>query len=333
MKKIFIPVFIALLIYFVMQNNFMNMYSTYSPPIKSKQINTQDDQAAKNDDNISGNFLERTMSNVLANILKTEEGKAIFAQIIQPMYQPLNGELIGYKVNNSNIIDSMFHINILQAGAGKNTVCGQKVVINYKIYDLTGNLLSTENDKHIRLGENMIVPSLDAVIVGMKKGEKRSALITDKYINYATHNLSSDKKTTYNAKFDIELISAEDLPYNYNDVRMFDDEMAYTVPLLCGMETSFDMKVTDLTNNKTLYDTKGKDQIKMRIGQPDYPLILSFLIHNKIPVGTRTAIIQAFMLKDKTFGNNIKIDNKNSYLMIELSDFPSIIGNRLHENK
>ena len=148
-------------------NNSNNSNSNNNNPTKSK----------KSDDNITGNFLERSLSKIAINILKTPSGREFFENLIQPATKlgAIDKE-VGFKIDNSKIVNSMFSINDFDLGKGFKAVCGQIANVNYSLYDNDDNILM-EGKQTIQLGSNKIAPGVDMLITGMKVGQTRHARI------------------------------------------------------------------------------------------------------------------------------------------------------------
>jgi len=298
------------------------------------QIRTHEDlpdnkTPAKTDEasnELTGNFLERTLSSVLINVLKTEDGRIFFENILKPMNKPLNHNKQSFKVNNTDFINSMFQIKTFGEGEVGPASCGHVVTINYQISDMQGALID-EQTKTYPLGSRPIIAGLDAIVVGMMVGQSRSAVIPPKY----GYKDSPNKKASIDPDqpYKINVVLKEILPHNFvrsDEVKVFDDEIAYQQPLMCGDKVVFDAKITKLTNSTVLYDSneQGK-KINMTIGDVYNPLIFSFALHGKIPSGVRTIIAKGRTFK--ALGSNInKITLKSAmepeeYFMLELMNF------------
>ena len=275
---------------------------------------------------VTGNFIEKTLSNVLINILKTEDGKLFFENIIQPMNQPLAGGEHSFKINNSELIKGMFRINSFGEGSVGPASCGHIVTAHYQIFDINNSIIEDQT-KTFTLGARSVLPGLDSVIVGMMIGQTRQATLQPKYAykeaKYRKAGINPD------SPYKVSVVLKEILPHNFvksDEVKIFDDEIAYKTPLMCGERTSFDAIITRLSNGKVLYDSTNKNQkISMIIGDLNYPLIFSYALHNKIPVGARTVIAKGKSFRGLATGMS-KIFPKeqlpaDEYFMLELKNF------------
>lgn len=285
-------------------------------------------QKADNTETVpTGNFIEKTISNVLINVLKTEDGRLFFENILQPSNKPLAGSNHSYKINNIDFIHSLFKINTFGQGTIGPVSCGHIVTIHYQILT-TNNSIVDEKTKTYTLGSRSIIPGLDSVIVGMMVGQTRQALIPAKYAYYDAkyqrpHSVNPD------ALYKVNITLKEVIPQNFvknDEVKIFDDEIAYKMPLMCGDGAVFEAKITRLSDAEVLYDSEltGK-KINITIGDLNYPMIFSYALHSKIPIGTRTVIA-----KGKSFQSlGAKISNifpkeqlpSDEYFMLELKNF------------
>lgn len=317
----------AIIIYYIIQTKLQLSPEENEPVIETKEVtqNTSDATQPPEPQVLTGNFLEKSISKVVINALKTEQGRAFFENLIQQKNQPLASGEYSIEVNR-DFIQPLFKINTLGSGTEGPATCGQVATIHYQILDINNNLISEET-KTFTLGAKPIIPGIDIVTNGMMIGQTRQAIIPAKYAYYDApykkDNLEQD------AAYRVNVALNSILPKNFinpNEVKIFDDEIAYKIPLLCGDTTEFDAKITRLSNGQVLYDSKHNDKkINMKIGDITYPLIVSYALHGKIPVGTRTVIAkgQAF----KAPGSNINrmlnqsIIPVDEYLMLELTNF------------
>ena len=329
MQKTLSLIIAAAIIYSIVQMKMQSPKET-SPTTKAEEAteevqtaqNVQDISSAEQDNvPVSGNFFEKTISRVLINALKTEEGRLFFENLLQPMNKPITDGQYTIKVDR-DLIQSMFKINSFGEGKIGHATCGHIVSVKYQLLDINNSLIS-EDTKTFTLGSKIINPNIDAVIVGQMVGQTRQALIPASMDNYKLGDISN--KSPY--KVNIVLNSI--LPNNYinvDEVKIFDDEIAYKTPLLCGDKVKFMAKITRLSDGAVLYDSveKGR-QIDIKIGDINYPLIISYALHGKVPVGTRTVIARGKSFK--ALGSNVNkmlnqdIIHPDEYLMLELTNF------------
>ncbi len=268
---------------------------------------------------IAGTFFEKTLSSVMINVLKSDEGRMFMESMLQPMNKTVAGSGTGFKMNNDNFIQSIFRINSFGNGDKGPASCGHIVTVHYKILN-NQNTVLTDKVATFPLGSEKIAPGIDAVIVGMKTGETRHATISNKYFQ----ETANDKLSS----FKVNILLKEIIPQNFIDdnVKIFDDEIAYRIPLMCGNKVIYDAKITKLSNNEVIYNSEESgEKINMKIGNLNYPMIFSHALHNKIPVGTRTVIAKGKFFKSYASDNSAIFPNKvldeNEYFMIEFYNF------------
>lgn len=271
----------------------------------------------------SGNFVEKTLSTVLINVLKTDEGRIFIENLVQPANKSLAESGDGFSMNSDLFLNSIFYISTFGEGEKGPASCGQIVTAHYKILS-SNNIVLEDKTATFALGANEIAPGLDAVIAGMKTGQTRHATITNKYIQ----GTEKDKPSS----FKINVLLKEIMPANFagDEVQIFDDRLTYRVPLVCGNKAIYDAKITRLSNGEVLFDsTKTGKKINMTIGNITYPAIFSHALHNKIPVGRRTVLTPGRLLKSYASNNSVifpeETFSSNEYFMVELFNFDDAI--------
>lgn len=323
MQKTLTLIITAAILYMLFQYNLNHVKSPESRyPTNNTNNNThkESNQNPKSDNNpeLSGGFIEKTLSGILINVLKTEEGREFLENLVTPLDQPISGSGHGYKMNNDMLISNMMKIKTFGNVKGGSASCGHLVTVNYRVISMSGILLS-EKTETFPLGSKHDLPGLDAVIVGMYVGQTRHATIPVKLVD--TKQVNS--KNIY--KIEVELKNI--LPQNFvdNSAKIYDDEIAYGLPLLCGQNVVYDAKIIKLSDGTILFDSKEKGTpISMEIGNQIYPVIFSHALHNKIPVGTRTIIANGRLFKSYVDDNSPIFKeynlNNNEYYMLEITN-------------
>jgi len=277
----------------------------------------------------TGSFMEKTISHVMVNLLKTDQGKKAFGNLITPVgMSSERGKTETFKVSNlNNMVEAIFEISTFGAGDKGPASCGHIVTANYQILS-KDNLLIKEATDTFPLGSDKIIPGLDAVIVGMKTQQTRKATISKKLLQ-EIGLVSLDSKLKMEDIVKVSVTLKDIISHNFvnnQDVRMFDDEISYKLPLVCGNKTSYNAKITRLRDSVIMYDSKqtGK-KINMQIGDLNYPIIFSASLHGKIPSGSRTVIAKGKLFKSYATKNSIIFPNielpENEYFMLDLADF------------
>jgi FKBP-type peptidyl-prolyl cis-trans isomerase len=330
MQKFLTLLVAALLLYYLIDSRH-EIYNEVAKP-SSLEKNVQNNEAKSNNsvEIAEGNFFEKTLSKVLINVLKTEDGKRFFENIIQPQNQQVLHSGQGFKINNINYVTSLFNIVTTGEGTLGPASCGHIVTVHYEIQDIRGFKVE-EQTKTFPLGERKIMPGLDNIIVGMRVGQTRKAIVPAKYAfseaKYRRKDLDNDQA------YKVIVTLREILPANFakeDEVRIFDDEIAYRTPLLCGDHANFNAKITKLSTGEVLYDSKPSGiKVSMNVGDITNPMIFSHALYGKIPVGTRAVISKGSTFysfansTSKIFPKNTL--PKNEYFLLELSDFE--VGN------
>lgn len=324
MKKILSLLIALAIIYTIVKAEIQDLPESIKPsgavtPTEEK------DKSAKPDTPITGNFLEKTLSNVAVNALKTEEGRMFLENLLQPMNKPFADGKNTIEVSR-DLIQPMFKINTFGNGTIGPAVCGHLATIHYQILDMANRIIA-EDDKTFILGTKSIVPGIDIIVPGMLVGQTRQAILPAKYAYYDPQY--RNKNTDYESSYRVNIILNALVPNNFiksDEVKIFDDEIAYRTPLLCGNRVKFDAKITKLSNDQVIFDSvKQGKKVDIIIGDITYPMVLSYSLHGKIPVGTRTVVAKGKVFK--TLGSNLnkmvqqdKISN-DEYLMLELTNF------------
>ncbi len=328
MQKLLTLAITAAIIYFIVEiKKKKKIHSTDKANNPSVSASTGNQQAT-NVPELSGNFFEKTLSGVLINVLKTEEGRLFLENILQPMNKPLTGENNSFKINNANLLKSLYRINTFGEGTTGPAVCGHIVTVNYQILTLSNDLVE-EKAQTYTLGSRPVMPGLDTIIVGMMTGQTRHATIPAAAAFHKNNNHPEKAKFDINSAYKVNVTLKALIPNNFikdDEVKIFDDEIAYRLPLTCGDKAQFNAKITNISNGKLVYDSSlSSKKLNVKIGDITYPMIFSYALHNKIPVGTRTVIA-----KGKSF---YSLANKVSpifpkdqlppeqYFLLELSDF------------
>lgn len=255
---------------------------------------------------LEGNFLERMLSKIMINSLKTEEGKAFFSQLIGPENKAIVGNKNGFALGTNDNVKNIFKVSELALGDGNNkAICGQKVDIE---------LIAMNNERHTLsdvLGSKALGPGLSSAVIGMNIGSQREAVIPQKYFGTMFQDF-------HKVRIKLNSIKAN-LFIDSKNTKIYDDRIAYAIPLLCGDKVNFKMVITDLSNGKTIHQSS---QTSHHIGDNNYPLIFAYSLHGKVPVGKRNIIAQGkayrALNKNKLLFLEPILDER--YYMLELSD-------------
>lgn len=285
----------------------LNSFSDLSKDIKND--NSNGDKEKKSQE-LQGNFIEKSVSTIAANLLKTDQGKEFFNKLIQPKYNVEGGQGLLVKSNNQDVIRSFFMINDIAAGSGEPACCGQRVKVLYKTYDINGTSKDSEED--FILGFSRSSPTLDSIIVGMQKGGSRSAVIKDpKYLMKDLSNAPQGFQTH------ISLLETYPIKFEKSKIHIFDTTSGYSMPVLCGDTIDMKIKIADL-GGKEFY-TSQKISFTLGGGSEEWPDFFSYILFNKITYGSRFVIAPAIYLEKLTNRLGLNIHGEK-YLIIEFYD-------------
>jgi hypothetical protein len=325
MQKIVTLLVTGALIYMIFQHN---NHQPPVPPPSALPTSSENSTNPNNDPVPAGNFLEKTASTVLLNILKTDEGRNFFEHIIKPMNDPKLNHDAGFSFSNDQIITTLFSIKTNDSNDNNSdedkgpASCGHIVTINYSLMTMNDQVIK-EGITTFPLGSEKVAPGLDAIIVGMKTGQVREAIINPKYLR------DSSEEEKKGASFKAKVLLQNIIPYNFvqTDVKVFDDIIQYKLPLVCGNTVTYDARVTKLSTGEIMYDSvKNGKQVQMKIGHQHYPVIFSHALHNKIPTGTRTVIAKGRLFKSFLTDSSVIFPHTKlpveEYFMVEFFNFP-----------
>jgi len=329
----------AVLVYTLVQ---MKMQpSSEVATVKEQQVvakdHTKNDTIEQPNTPLTGNFLEKTLSKIIINALRTKEGRTFFENILQPLDNSMNNSVSNNENNysiivNRDLIQPLFKVKTVGGGTEGPAICGHIVTLHYQLMDIGNNLLA-ENTKTFTLGSKSVLPALDVLTVGMMIGQTKEAVVPAQYVYFKNKTDSIipgvQVEIDSNAFYKINIVLQSILPPSFiisEEVKVFDDEIAYKTPLLCGDKLKLDAKVTRLSNGKILYNSKDQGKkLEMKIGDLNYPLIFAYALNGKAPVGTRTVISKSKYFKGLATKSTkiINLDQlqPEEYLMLELSNF------------
>lgn len=318
MQKLITLIVAGLIIYVVMNEKFADIYRDRpASPVKQEVAQGSPDQ--KGEAQMEGNFLEKSLSKMLVNILKTDEGKTFFENLIQPTNKPLGAEGVSFKMDNSQMVSGIFRIKTGGVRKAGPASCGHIVTARYQLTTLS-NTLVEETTKTFNLGGSDVMIGLSDIIVGMYEGETREGVIMPQYAVGA-----KDPKAAYKVKVALQSIMPKVI-IDPASVKIFDDEIAYKRPYLCGERAIFDVKISKCSG-EVVYDSQGLGhKINMVLGDLAYPMIFSHGLFAKMPVGVRTVIAQGKYFRSLAIASTNRIFKKeqlpeDEYFLIEFKNF------------
>jgi hypothetical protein len=323
MKKFFTTISIILIGYF-----FITEYVKKTTNVEVKK-NTEIKQDISNitqsSQNIEGGFIERTISKIMINVLKTPQGQETFIKMIQPLSDGKNTDNFVLEMNNSNFIKKIFEIETNGNEKPIKAICGNIVDVEYLIQDFAKGTSETKRE-NIELGSQKADLALSNIIVGMSEGQKRKATIKEKFFQNALSENQMPKK--------IEVTLHKIIEKQFIDlskIKIFDNVVNHYVPYLCGDKIDFEIKISKIDGTE-IFKSKTGETESYRVGDRSFPMIFAYSLFNKTKSGTRTIITPAKYLKtfdDKLFPTfNIK-NNNSEYYLIDIKDKPILNKNQI----
>jgi hypothetical protein len=281
-----------------------------------------------------GTVLEKYLSNVAANVLKTPEGRAFFENLVTPIGIGIESKDAGSTEDiQNNMLESLFKVAILHKGEGRTACCGHIVQFKYQITDGFGHVIEPEQTTIAQLGQRKILPALENIIAGMKVGELRGATSPGEYAYDVKQFKKQDVRFGEPVKIEVRLLDVQpNFVIDPSSLRIFDDRIAFQIPLLCGDMVKFRVKILKF-DGEVLYDSNiafNQNKIQMRIGDQTFPAIFSYALHKKVPVGKRTIItpgkyMRSMFSKDvnKIFSGKYNLPDEKEHFLVEFYDIES----------
>lgn len=268
---------------------------------------------------VEGNFLERSLSKVALNVLKTPEGRAFLENIITPVGVNQRDDFT-FKSNNPEIMKSILKMKTHVQGEGEEAFCGCKIRFSYQTKNLRNIVIEPFKTHELILGSRQVIPALEASLTGMKQGELRSAIAMPKYAYNNKKFFNENYNPAEPIKLEVRLLEiSSKVKIKPEEVKIFDDHLAYKAPIICGDMIRTHLKITKF-NGKTLFDSKAKNiKLHFRVGDPSYPIIFGYGLQHKIATGTRVIITPGKYLAslEKEIGLFKNIDKGEEFYILE----------------
>ncbi|KAF8818878.1 FKBP-type peptidyl-prolyl cis-trans isomerase [Rickettsia endosymbiont of Cardiosporidium cionae] len=344
MKKISILFVVAFIIYVLFKQYFTENKTTTDLNIAKEQLKNINDlfKEEYSYKKFLGSFIEKKISVIASNVLKTEQGQKYLDKIFSNITLNDSENLLRYhnKVNKLNIAQSLFNIQTYGKGSIGPVICGQKVTFNYKISKLDEKIIFS-GKKTINLGNREFFPELDVILVGMNVGETRESIIENDTNIYSTLGTSNEKyhfvqsnNPTQGSEVNLQNLKNIKISVTLEDIspiisiddkkiKIFNDKTSYGIPVLCGEKINFNMNITELESSKIFDEFNTHKKIHMRIGDTELPMIFSYVINEKLTNNNLMFICKGDLLQNIEQSNinfleKYKIIDDKHY-MIEIS--------------
>lgn len=302
-------IFIIVMIFIYLDNKPQNTnISSKSSEIAKnivKTITPETDNKADNKE-IEGNFVERALSRVASNALKTPEGQTFLNNLVVKDYKKLNQE-DPYNITDIDLVANLHNIEADNSKATHKIYCGDIVKVKYIIKDVHDKQLESAT-KLVTLGEGNLLPALEDAIANSYVGSKLK-LITP--LEYGYHsaaykfNINSKNKPAI-VKVEAEIISKANPNQETNKIYKSNKFFAHQKPLSCGQSLNFTYKLTEL-DGKEIMQQKN---YAYKIGLRSDPIIFSRALFNEIKASHLQVIFAGRELKNFENKFNAKFKNK-----------------------
>jgi hypothetical protein len=272
---------------------------------------------------LEGGFFERLLSRIFINTLKTERGRLLIEKVFQPVNVPASDPDFSMKMNDRMYLDSQLQMKVVEQGSGGvRAICGHKVEIDYKIMNMN-NMILESGVKKIILGSGQMIKSMENLIIGMQEGGIRKGVVPS-ILAYEAPDYKGKKplNKTSSYKLSISLKKIDSDVYIEHNTKIFDNEIAFRLPMLCGDKLRTHAKIMKI-DGKVMYDSrKLGNALGFRLGDQSYPIIFSHGLFNKQDSGTRTIIFKGKYLKSFDGANPMsnfdpKSFNPEEYYILE----------------
>ncbi|MBF8246702.1 MAG: hypothetical protein ISN64_01755 [Rickettsia sp.] len=282
MKKFISFLIVILLVYF--------MYTVFFNTSKQSLANN----FTKNE--LKGNFLERTLSNILVNILNTEQGKKSFQKFSELMEDNIKKIIPKDFTIDQSFSDlvSLEYLKSDQRGKGECIICGQNFHVKYQIMNDNYDILYEQEEKS-SLGASTNTREINMLVPGMKIGETINSIFKFQFGEF------DDKKFNVNQfyKIFIQLLK-KDPPYlmSTEDIFIFDSQVSNVDldKILCGDKISFQFRIIDLSTKKVIFDSQ-KTFVTSFLGDTSLPIVFNYALHKKPLKSLRSVICEGKHLK------------------------------------
>lgn len=299
MQKLLTSLISIFILFFLVRDNIVWFKSLSEMPKENDKLGA------------SGNFIEKAVTKIISDLSTTEEGKLFITNVIENTQKNIASAMLSRE--QGEFLHNIYNVHTSGDELGKPCLCSQNVVVDYKI-STKDSLKFENNEERILLGQNKISKEFDNIVVGMKKGQTRTAMLKPTASNKFKEEIK-EEILFFNITLKDIIDKAE---FDINKVKIFDDKFAYQMPLLCGDSVEFNIKITKI-NGDIIYNSNNFFQIK--IGDSKFQF-LSFILNNKIPVTIRTVLAPwSYInksLKTLQIPINLNTIPGNEYVIIEL---------------
>ena len=313
-------IFISLLFLFLTYHIYKEKTSSISQyPTQSSKSFTKDTSNAKSNTNnnlnqedtshnFEGNVLERFVSHVALNVIKTKTGMSAFNKVISAKkpHVHMNENI---KINDFNMFNSLLNVkNNNKYRHNIHASCGDNVEIQYFVQDNKSNIIYGNYQKQkCTLGNKEIPMAIENLVINMRPGEIKTATLEGEYIYHLlkTYGLKLNPQTqndtdrtgkqVYYLQVELnEIFDKKSTQYSANDFIVFNSHISMSTPVMCGENVYITVQI-DSINHKNLFN----DTIKFSLGGSTTPLFINYGAPGLSGQNVRTILTTARFLLDK----------------------------------
>lgn len=220
--------------------------------------------------------VERVVTNVISDFVKTPQGAHIASKMIKPEFEHNVSSNFVYKTFGFKGYEKKYEKYIVRSSAGDQTICGQKIKAQILITDRKGEILKNKSIDYV-LGYSEY-EEFNILPIGLTS----SSLFKSKFLTF--DNNHAFEINPGGNKLSLSIVKHLT---NYDkkilNIDYFDHFISNAKPALCGDNIKFFYTVTDI-DNKRLYAS----EMNTKIGSINNTNTLNYLITNLNLTGMRT---------------------------------------------
>ncbi len=276
------------------------------------QEKTEDTKISENSDKDKetqkSGAVERVLSNAMSSFLQSPVGVKFAKTMLTVKDKDLKTNSVAFATNGFSALKREYQVETLTLPVENiRSVCGQKILLNYIVLNKDGKEIKTE-DVEYRIGSSEI-EELNILTPGLRINEAIRA-------NFLSKQRAEGKEDSENYKIIMVILKhLTALDADYSKIKIFDDYITTSRPVICGDNVKFHYKVLKING-----DTIDDNLITFKVGDNNYPQVLSHIIENMPTIGSRTVILPEKYLHNKNKKRlfNIK-DSSSDYVILEIN--------------
>ncbi len=196
----------------------------------------------------------------------------------------------------ANLIKNLrgIRVQVLQEGSGSPSVCGQRIVFNYKVTDPDNKVIEASDlakPVDAKVGFTKLIPALENGLFGRKAGSK-FIIESPAFLAYDAAGFTGKAPAATPVNAEVEIIRLEpELPASDMNIRIFDIGSTTSPAIVCGGDALVDVEIWN-TEGKKIYPAGIEAKpLKITVGSGLNPYWLEGGVFNLSPGITRTLIV------------------------------------------